>query len=174
MRAGLIATAICFGCIDGCPPPPPDHTPAWEQGFVEPVRDVPNAVLAPVRWMRPRLRIHQRWALYQAPSLDRFRLWIEGADRDGQWHIVFRAADPEHTELAGEIDYTRPRGVWDPTSKPPQQYGLFANWATLQVLTRHPEFVAARVQLERVRLTKDGFEPTGQFEFTRVNQRAPQ
>jgi len=164
-RAGLIAVAIFFGLVDGCPLPRPEKTPAWERGFVEPVRKVQRTVLTPVLWMHPTLRIHQRWSLYQAPTADRFRMSIEGADRDGTWHIVFRASDPEHTELADEIDYTRPRGVWDPTSTPPEQYRLFANWATLQVLTRHPEFVAARVRFEKVRLGTDGFTGTGEFVF---------
>lgn len=170
-RAGLLALVIFFGLVDGCPLPRPEKTLEWQRGFVEPIRKVQRGVLAPVLWLRPTLRIHQRWSLYQAPSADRFRMSIEGADRTGSWHIVYRSADPEHTELADEIDYTRPRGVWDPTSVPPDQYRLFANWATLQVLTRHPEFVAARVRFERVRLGKDGFTGTGQYVFEHGNVR---
>ena len=171
MRAGTIAIAIAFGLVDGCPLPSPEKTPAWERGVVEPVRAAQLAVLAPVRWMRPVLRIHQRWALYQAPIENRFRLWIEGADGAGQWHVLFRASDPEHTELADAIDYSRPRGVWDPTSVPPAQYPRFADWATLQVLTRHPEYVAARVRFERVHLGPGGVEPTGEFVFEQQHER---
>src|SRR5215211_3208697 len=36
IRAGMVALAIFFGLVDGCPLPPPEHTPAWEQNFVEP------------------------------------------------------------------------------------------------------------------------------------------
>jgi len=173
VRAGLIAIAVAFGLVDGCPLPTREKTPAWERGFVEPVRAAQLAVLAPVRWMRPILRIHQRWALYQAPRPDRFRLWIEGADRAGSWHLVFRAADPEHAELADEIEYSRPRGAWDPTSVPPSQFPLFASWASLQVLTRHPEYVAVRVRFEKVRLGTDGVTPTGEFVFEQHHERTP-
>jgi len=154
---------ILFGLVDGCPLPPPDKTPEWEKGFVEPVRHAKDVVMTPLAWLGPTLRISQRWALYQSPSVDRFRLWIEGQDANGRWRILFRASDPDHVEDAGVIDSPRVRGAWDPTSKPPGQYPLFARWMTARVLERHPDYVAARVRLEKVRLTKDGFEPTGEF-----------
>lgn len=162
IRAGVLAVVICFGLVNGCPLPPPDKTPAWEQGFVEPIRSAQRVVLTPVAWIEPTLRISQHWALYQAPSRDRFRLWIEGQDVRGHWQIVFRASDPAHQEDGELIDYTRPRGVWDPTSKPPGQYPLFARWMTSRVLVQHPEYVAARVRLEKVRITDDGPVPTGE------------
>lgn len=171
IRAGLIALAIGFGLVDGCPLPRAEKTPASQRWLVEPIRDLQQAVLTPVAWLGPRLRIHQRWAVYQAPRVDRFRLWIEGADREGTWHIVFRASDPDHTEFADQIDYTRPRGAWDPSDRPPQQYGQFANWMTHQVLLAHPDYVAARLRLEKVRLRNDGFDSTGDFVFEIVNQR---
>ena len=170
-RAGLIAVAIFFALVDGCPLPNPDKTPEWEKPFVEPIREAQQFVLTPVAWVRPRLRIAQRWALYQAPAVDRFRLWIEGMDARGHWHIVFRASDPEHTEDAELIDYTRPRGTWDPTSKPPGQYPLFARWMTARVLAKHPDFLASRVQLEQVKITPDGFVPTGRFIHPHVRHR---
>jgi hypothetical protein len=160
---------IGFGLVDGCPLPPRDKTPDWERGFVEPIRDAQRIVLTPVAWLGPRLRIHQRWAVYQAPGIYRFRLSIEGLDRNGAWHVVFRASDPDHTEFADVIDYTRPRGAWDPIVQPPRQYGLFANWMTLQVLLRHPDYVAARLRFEKVRLASGGFESTGEYAFEVVN-----
>ena len=170
-RASLIAIAIFFGLVDGCPLPNPEHTPAWEKGFVEPIREVQNFVLTPFAWVKPRLRIAQRWALYQAPDTNRFRLWVEGMDDRGRWHILFRAADPDHNEDGELIDYTRPRGTWDPTTKPPGQYPLFARWMTARVLAKHPEFVASRVRLERVTLTPDGHAPTGTFIVPHVHHR---
>jgi hypothetical protein len=171
LRAGLIALAIGIGLVDGCPLPNPDKTPAWQRGFVEPVRRVQAVVLTPVAWVRPTLRIAQKWSLYQAPSAQRFRLWIEGQDAAGQWHLVFRASDPDHDEDRELIDYTRPRGTWDPTSKPPGQYPLFANWMTHRVLERHPEFVAARIQLEQVELSPGGIVYTGRFVHPYARQR---
>jgi hypothetical protein len=159
----VIALAIFFGLVDGCPLPPPDKTPEWEKPFVEPIRDVQRVVLTPVAWVRPRLRVAQRWALYQAPRVDRYRLWVEGQDRRGSWRILYRAADAAHTDGAAVIDSPRVRGAYDPTDEIPYQYPIFARWLTQRVLDRHPELVGARVRLERVRLTQDGFEPTNVF-----------
>jgi hypothetical protein len=163
IRAGLIALAILFALVDGCPLPPPDKTPAWEKGFVEPLRDVQRVVMTPMAWVRPRLRVAQRWALYQAPSTERYRLWIEGQDVRGRWQILYRASDPGHADDAGFVDASRVRGAYDPTDVPPGQYQLFARYVTQRVLDRHPELVAARVRLEKVRITEDGFTPTGEF-----------
>lgn len=163
LRAGLIALAIFFGLVDGCPLPPRGKTPEWQKSFVEPIRDVQHAVMSPMSWVRPTLRVGQRWALYQSPSVDRYRLWVEGQGRDGQWQILFRAGDSAHQEDAALIDYSRPRGVWDPTDQPPSQFPLFANWITQRVLDQHRDFIAARVRIEKVRITDDGIEPLGEF-----------
>jgi hypothetical protein len=163
IRAGLIALAIFFGLVDGCPLPPPEDTPAWERDFVERVRSVQQLVLTPVAWIRPKLRVAQRWALYQAPSVDRYRIWIEGQDMYGRWHLLFRGGDPEHQADAQVIDHHRTRGTWDPTDTPPDQYPLFARWVTARVLAQHPDYIAARVRLEKVLLGSDGVTPLGQF-----------
>jgi hypothetical protein len=171
VRAGLIALAIFFGLVEGCPLPPPEHTPAWERGFVEPIRAVQQAVLTPVAWIRPTLRVAQRWALYQAPSPNRYRLWIEGQDMYARWHLLFRAGDSEHQEDAALLDFYRMRGTWDPSDKPPGQYAAFAGWVTARVLERHPEYVGARVRLEKVLLTDEGVTPLGQFIGQHMRQR---
>jgi hypothetical protein len=163
IRAGLIALAIAFGLVDGCPLPPGDKTPEWEKGFVEPLRHARHVAMTPLAWVEPTLRVSQRWALYQAPSVDRFRLWVEGQDMQGRWLVLFRAGDAEHTDDAAVIDSAHVRGGYDPTSKPPGQYPLFARYVTQRVLDRHPELVAARVQLEKVVLTTEGVTPTGHF-----------
>jgi hypothetical protein len=168
IRAGLLAVVILFGLVQGCPLPPPAHTPDWEKPFVEPIRRVQRTALTPVAWIEPTLRVSQRWALYQAPSRDRFRLWIEGRDERGRWQLLFRAGDPAHQRDADLIDYTRPRGAWDPTSVPPYQYQLFARWMIERILAEHPTWVAARVRLEKVRITDEGLQPTGEFVHTHM------
>ena len=90
IRAGVLAVVIGFGLVEGCPLPSPEHTPAWEKDFVEPIRGVQRVVLRPVAWIEPTVRVSQRWAVYQAPSRDRFRLWIEGRDGRGRWQVLFR------------------------------------------------------------------------------------
>lgn len=159
----MILLAIFFALVDGCPLP--DKTPAWERGFVEPIRSAQQVVLAPVAWVRPTLRIAQRWALYQGPTEDGFRLWVEGQDRNAQWHVLFRAGDDDHQDDAALIDTSRPRGAWNATHVPPYQYGLFAKWMTARVLAQHPDFILARVRFEQVRTGPGGMVPTGQFAF---------
>jgi hypothetical protein len=169
IRAGLIALAIGIGLVEGCPLP---GKPApWQRGVVEPLREVQAVVLTPVAWVRPWLRISQRWRLFDAPSVHKHRLWIEGRDLRGTWHLLFRAGDPEHQEDAWTIDYSRPRGSWAPPLRPPLQYPLFAAWMTQRVLDRHPDYTAARIQLEKVELTRDGMVPTGQFEYVHLRER---
>ena len=159
----MILLAIFFGLVEGCPLPSPASTPAWEKGVVEPIRDVRQLVLRPVVWIRYKLRVSQRWALYQAPTRDRFRLWVEAQDVYGRWKILFRAGDPAHTAYESLIDYSRPRGAWDPANNVPDQYPLFARWLTQRVLDDHPEYIASRVRLEKVTLTDDGLTASGQF-----------
>jgi hypothetical protein len=171
VRAGLIALAIALGLVDGCPLPRPGHVPEWQQGFVEPIRRVQQAVLTPVAPIGDRLRVSQRWALYQAPTRDKYRLWIEALDGAGNWHILFRAGDPAHQEDADLIDYVRSRGAWDPVPELPMQYYLFADWMVRRVLARHPEYFVVRVKLERVQVTPVGIVPEGTFVETRSRGR---
>ena len=63
----MIAVAIGFGLIDGCPLPTPGHVPAWELGIVEPIRRVRDVVETPVAWMRDVFYVSQQWSVYQAP-----------------------------------------------------------------------------------------------------------
>jgi len=171
IRAGLIALALAFGLIDGLPLPPPDSTPAWEAGFVDVLRHARRTLMWPVAWMHPVFRIAQRWALYQSPVAERWRLWVEGRDSRGRWVIVYRAGDAEHTEDAVMLECGRIRGAWDITDRPPPQFSAFADWLTARVLDRHPEFTGARMRLEKVTLTSDGVTPLGEFADIHVRDR---
>jgi hypothetical protein len=171
LRAGLIAVALFFGLVEGCPLPRPDRTPDWSRGFVEPIRDAQQFVLTPVAWIRTTLRVSQRWSLYQSPGRDRYRLWIEGQDADFSWRILFRASDPDHAEDEAMLDYTRPRGAWDPPGRMPPQYNLFARWVTRYFLAKHPELIATRVRLEHVDIVGDRVIPTGRFVNTFAHAR---
>lgn len=150
IRAGLIALAIVLGLVDGL------RIGAWRS----------------LDWVGERLRISQRWALYQAPSAQRYRLVVDGREADGRtWRILFRAGDPDHQEDAQLLDYTRPRGAWDRVSFVPQQYPLLASWIIGRMFAKHPELPVIRVQLERVTITADGVVPSGTFIETRVRNR---
>jgi hypothetical protein len=168
-RAGLIGLAIGFGLVDGCPLPTPDHTPAGRRWIVEPVRTVQHVVETPVAWMRRVFHVGQQWALYQAPSKDRFRMWIEGQTVDRAWHILYRAGDGG--EDAALIEHARVWGTWDPTDEPPPEYAAFARWELARVLAAHGELVAARVRMERIAIGQGEIAATGQFDWTVVQVR---
>jgi hypothetical protein len=170
-RAGLIAIAIGFGLVDGCPIPPPEETLDWQKPFVEPIRTVRNVVETPMAWVVPTLRVAQRWALYQAPGEHRYRVWIEGRTADGAWHLVFRAGDPAHAEDAAVLDSARVWGAYDPLEIQPPQYRAFCAWFTARVLAGHPEFQAARVRQEPITIVPGGFEASGKFVFEFVRTR---
>jgi hypothetical protein len=171
VRAGLIAIAIGLGLVDGCPLPPRGEAPAWSADLVEPIRRMQAIAEWPVAWMRPRLRIAQRWALYQAPGIDRFRMSLDGQTADGTWHVLYRAGDADHDEDASLIEYARVRAAWAPSSELPSAYRRFAAWLTGRALTRHPELVAARMRLEKIRLGRDGFDSTGEYTGEYVHPR---
>ncbi len=166
IRAGAIALAIVFGLIDGCPLPEPSDTPAWERGFVEPIRRVRAIAEWPVAWLKPTLRVAQQWAIYTAPAMNSYRLWIEGADERGAWRVLYRGADPEHDEDADVLESARVWGAWEPTDALPAQYKEVSNWILGRVLARHPELRVARMRLEKIELVAGGFESSGSFVFT--------
>ena len=170
-RAGLIAIAIGFGLVDGCPLATPDHVPEWERGFVEPVRSAQQVVEWPVSWMTRVFRVSQQWSLYQAPTAERWRLWIEGELADRSWQIVYRAGDTEHAEDAALIEHARVWGTWDPTDAPAAEYPAFAKWELARVLAAHPEFVAARARMERIAIGQGEITPSGTFEWTYLQVR---
>ena len=171
VRAGLIAIAICFGLVDGCPIPPEHETLPWQRPFTEPIRAVRDVLAKPVAWIEPTLRVSQRWALYQAPGGPRYRMSIEGQTRDGSWQILYRAADPLHDEDAAVVEAARVWGSWDPLDAAPPQYRDFAVWVTARFLARHPEMSAVRIHEERVRIEPGEVIGTGTYAFEFVRRR---
>ena len=160
LRAGLIAIAIAFGLVDGCPVPPGAES-------------IKRVVEWPVAWMRPVLRIAQQWAVYQSPGRDRYRMSIEGQGADGAWRILYRAADPQHDEDAAWIEHARVTEAWNPTDRVPIQYPEFASWITARMLANHADLVAARVRFEKIVIHPGGFDSTGQFVNTYVRRSKP-
>jgi len=167
----LIAAAMFFGLVNGCPLPTPNKTPLWERDFVEVVRSVQHVVQWPVAWISWRLRVSQQWAVYQAPGAMRYRIWIEGETVEGQWQLLYRAKDPDHTEDSDVIEAARVWGVYDPTDGPQPEYAGFCHWITSRALERHPELVAVRVRLETGSVSRAGFSPSGKFLYGYVHPR---
>jgi hypothetical protein len=171
LRAGLIALAVGFGLVNGCPLPDPKDTPQWQRAIAEPIRSVQHVVQWPVAWLEPALRVSQRWALYQNPAGARSRLWVEGQTVDGAWHLYYRAADPEHDEDARVLEPGRVWGVYEPAQGTPQGYTRFCHWITTRMLDHHPEAVAIRTRLEDIEIVRGGFESTGRFQHDCVRLR---
>ena len=167
LRAGLIALAIGIGMVEGCPIPPPDQTPAWERGFVEPLRSLRHAVLTPVAWVSPTLRVTQRFAVFQAADPERFRLEIEGQDRTG-WHLIYRAGDPDHDAYDTLLRYRRVIGAWDPIDAPAAPYPAFGAWFARILFADRPELIAVRYRFEKIVLDPGAPRGTGDFVFPLV------
>jgi hypothetical protein len=171
LRAALLAAGVGFGLVNGCPLPPPKETPAWERGFVEPLRSVQQIAQWPVGWIEPWLRISQRWALYQNPAGERSRLWLEGQTADGVWHLYYRAADPDHAEDARVLEPSRVWGMYEPNQGAPPGYARFCHWITTRLLDHHPEVVAVRARLEDIQIVRGAFESKGSFQHECVRLR---
>lgn len=171
LRAGLIAVAIFFGLVDGIPIPPPGETPDGMKWIAEPVRAVQSVVEAPVAWIVPVFRVSQRWALYQAPGGQRYRIAIDGRAADGTWQLVYRAADPAHDEDAEILESGRVWGAYDPTNRAPEQYPAFCAWITARVLAHHPDFTTVRVRQEKISLVAGGFESSGDYAYACARSR---
>jgi hypothetical protein len=167
VRAGLIALAIGIGLVQGCPLPPPKDTPAWERGFVEPLRSVRHVVLTPVAWIEPTLRITQRFALFQGSETKRFRLEIDGQDAAFVWHPLYRAGSDSDALL----EYRRVRGSWDPLDAPPGAYQAFALWYGHRILAEQPTLGAVRVRFARIVLDLGDVYDTGTYAFPIVTVR---
>ena len=164
LRAGLLAIAIAFGLLDGCPLPSRGHSLAW-QFWVEPIRSVRDVLETPVGWLGTMVQVSQQWSLYQAPVARRYRMWIEARSDDYHWKPLYIAGDPDHREDADVIEHARVWGTWDPTDVPALEYGEFAKWELRRVLVRHPEFTTARIRQERIDLGIGEYTPRNEFDF---------
>jgi hypothetical protein len=173
-RAVLISLAIVIALIDGCPIPPSKRTPEWARPVMAKLASWRRTLLSPVAWLGRDLDIQQRWSLFRGASRRRFRLYLEGQTATGEWVILFRAGDPEHTEYAGILEYRRVRGTFAPSGQSIRgQYPAFALWMINRVLADHPELVAGRTRMERVEIGQGEYRPTGEFAFEQVRRRGP-
>ncbi len=160
----MIAVAIGFGLIDGCPLPTPGHVPAWELGIVEPIRRVRDVVETPVAWMRDVFYVSQQWSVYQAPIAERYRMTIDGLNDKREWQVLYRAGDRAHRDDAALIEHARVWGTWDPTSDAPAlEYRAFCTFITLRMIAMHPDLLAVRVRQEKIVIGQGEVTPTGEF-----------
>ncbi|MBX3156526.1 MAG: hypothetical protein KF773_11040 [Deltaproteobacteria bacterium] len=164
-RASLIALAIAFGLLDGCPLPE-------GAGSAERAR---RWLLQPVDGVKRDLELTQRWTLFRKASTRRFRMVVDGLDRRGAWQLLYRAGDDEHDAYGDMLAYRRMRGTYNPRGQLERgQYRRFARWMAQRVLADHPELVVARVRMERIEIRDGTYTPTNEFTMEqREIRRAP-
>jgi hypothetical protein len=171
VRAALIALALILGLADGCPLPKDALHRADLLGALARAR---ASVLAPSQPLAKALDVDQQWVLFRSLSRRRFRLCVEGRTAAGDWALLYRAGDDDHTWNADVLDYRRVRGAYNPYGQRIRRaYAGFARWIGDRVLAEHPDMQAARVRLERIRIQpRGGFVATGIFEFTHTRRRS--
>lgn len=99
------------------------------------------------------LNVNQRWTLFAAVTRAPRRLVVE-VRRDGEWEVLYRRLDPEHTWHDAQLRYRRVRGVWDSADieDPKGTYKRMAKWIALTAFTEHADVDRVRVILERSHL----------------------
>lgn len=166
-RAALIALAIGFALVDGCPVPERQVVPAWATDLVDGLQTARTAARRPVAKIAADLDVFQRWILFRGASRRRFRLYVEARTVDGDWQLLYRAGDPEHAAYEDLLKFRRIRGTYNPNGQNARsQYLAFATWMTLRVLGDHPEFIMARTRMEKVLIGEGAYTGTGEFVFT--------
>ncbi len=143
-RAVLITLCIVLGMVDSCMLP--GAGPAKKLVFT-PVQPIIDAT-----------RIAQKWGLFDGASREQFRMHIEIQYAAGKpWEPLFIASDDAHQDYADELAYRRVRGAWNPRKKKPTgAYDKFATWILTRALADHPDAVAARVVMDRLRINEHG------------------
>lgn len=127
-----------------------------------------GAVIKP---FRPLMRITgtgQGWGLFTYPNTHPHRLVIE-VERDGEFQVVYRALDPEHTYLEPQLTFRRVRGVYDDNaSKVRPSYESFARWVARHAFEDWPDATRVRVKMIRTHVVTPGQEPDPKAEVRLV------
>jgi hypothetical protein len=167
VRAALIALALGFGIIDGCPIPERKYSPAWSHDLIGYGETARRFLLKPVAGYARDLDINQRWSLFRGASRKRYRLWLEGKTATGQWEPLYISGDSTHVAYEELLAYRRIRGTYNPSGQNPRgQYRGFATWMTLRVLDDRPELAVVRTRMEKIVIQHGGgYTPTGDFTF---------
>jgi hypothetical protein len=175
-RAVLITLAIVIGLADGCPVPEKkirDRMPSGLRSTVESFNDVRISFLKPFKPIGAAAKLYQKWSLFRGASRDRFRLWIE-ARVGTEWTLLYRALDDDHDWHAGQMEYRRVRGGYNPSNRrgAPGAYQHFATWVADQVFAERADVEEVRVQMEQLRISdEEGATPLGTFTY--VHKRSP-
>lgn len=122
---------------------------------------VREAVLAPFAPLFHLTATGQQWTLFITVGRECFRLHIDAAGADGQFHPVYRALGLDRENLSPLLEYRRLRGIYDPKrNRPPSDaYAGLANFVARRLFARHPDWHAVRVREERLYIGEPGSQP---------------
>jgi hypothetical protein len=176
----LLGAVILVGLVDGCPVPTDQNLQEeWPRPLVpfgRALRSTREVLLTPFSWIGEGLAIHQRWSLFSSADAARFRMWVEGREREKPWQILFRPHDPAHAYQANVIEYRRLRGAWNLYKQGPNPgYPYFVDWiARTAFLDPNLHSDLVRVRMERIDASAFVTEitPAGGFEHESVRDRA--
>ncbi|HKP63821.1 MAG TPA: hypothetical protein VJV78_44105 [Polyangiales bacterium] len=118
------------------------------------VRQVRNALLAPLKPIERATAMRQQWSLFSVSSPFAFRLRLEAQRAAGDWQLIYRANGEDVLGLGPWLRYRRLRGLYSPSgsSGTRQQYPALVDWLASRILRDHPEYSALRASMERLSL----------------------
>lgn len=169
IRAFLITLSLAVGLVAGLPVPMSEGAARRHPSlarFAAGVAEIQGRVLAPFQVINQPFGIGQRWKLFSGVTSARHRMWLEARRDDGDFELLYRSHDPEHTFLQRQIEQRRVRGAWNPKKDSVGGgYSAFARWISKKILAQRPEFSVVRLRMEQVEILPRGrgFEPTGRF-----------
>lgn len=178
VRAALITLVLLLGFVAGWPARIPKLVRAWPPAFARVALLLPSLqekVLTPFAPGANALGItSEDWALFTGTGGTRYRMWIEGRAANGAWKLLYRAHDPQHTCLAGTLEYRRVMNVWNPHHDwISSSYPAFTRWLARRIFDDYRRLQTVRVRMEEVAIRPGGagFESSGHFVYAQVVQR---
>jgi hypothetical protein len=113
------------------------------------IADTHKSISRPLKPFRTYLGIGQSWALFAAPDTHPNRLEV-AARIDGNWEMVFRRIDPEHTLMKPQISFRRVRGIHDGVgNRPGKVYRAFCDFIAAGMFDAKPGADAVRIRMYR-------------------------
>jgi len=177
-RAGLIALAIVFTLIDGCPVPSDENLKRWPERWVQygiRLRETRALLLTPIAGVTEFFDVRQRWKLFSAARIERTWMYVEARRSRKAWQLLYRPHDPQANYASSLLQYRRIRGAWnvhrpDPGPGYPAFVDAIARRIFLDPNLRYDE---VRVRMARIRVLpgRAAFEETGEFLHEERRQR---
>jgi hypothetical protein len=172
VRALLITCALLLGFIAGWPELGPRVLARLSPGSAALARRIPalrDGLLRPFAPLAAAFGIYtQNWPLFTGTGAIRHRMWIEGRGQAGEWTLLYRVHDADHTALQSTIEYRRVFNLWNPHRwGVSDSYPAFVHWVAARLFSERPELDEVRVSQEQIEIAAagSGFVSTGRFDY---------